>query len=314
MNIRGTLRRANRQVVIKEKGRDSTPALFISHLRKGYHVENDFNSSEIEYYKDRILGAFPGAKIEKAKTEADIQCPDPEGRHENRDSNPSLGVDLKRNGSGVYVVLNCRSQRCNKEEILRSVGLGFSDLYYDSKNGHGKKVLLPGCTLEEYAKHKRLPVDFLTGEEVGLENDTYFCSVRGERVPAVSMPYADEDGNELVEYSRWRTGLFKTTPDVRIRSLPKSKGGKLTLYGRWRREEAIEAGYVLLVEGESDCHVAWYSRNPAFGVPGAGNWRNEWADLLEGIKKILVMVEPDEAGAGLWDKVSSCPSLQGRVY
>jgi hypothetical protein len=276
--------------------------------------KENFTADELKYYENRVLGAFPGRKVEKSAAAHDVQCPDPDCLHSNGDATPSLGIDLKRNGSGVYTVLHCRSQKCNTERVLREVGLGFGDLYFSAESGAGSKVLLPGCTLKEYAAYKSLPVEFLEGDEVGLEDDTYFCPVRGTEVPAVLMPYADEGGRELTECRRWRTGLYKTSGnDIRIRSRSKKSGGRLTLYGRWRLEEAEKAGYVLLVEGESDCHTSWYYGLPAIGIPGAQNWRDEWAGYLKDIGKIIVMMEPDQAGAALWKKVSSCKALRGRV-
>jgi len=48
-------------------------------------------------------------------------------------------------------------------------------------------------------------------------------------------------------------------------------------------------------------------------VPGVDNWRDEWAEHLNGISKIFVMVEPDEAGKKLWRALVSCKTLEGRL-
>jgi hypothetical protein len=125
--------------------------------------------------------------------------------------------------------------------------------------------------LKQYAQYKHLPIEFLTGDEVGLEDDTRWCPVAEEKVPAVRIPYADEEGNELGKCSRYRTGLQKTKPDTRIRAVSKKLGGELTLYGRHRLEEARAAGYVFVCEGESDVHTLWFYAKPAVGVPGAQN-------------------------------------------
>ena len=91
------------------------------------------------------------------------------------------------------------------------------------------------------------------------------------------------------------------------------KGSKTILYGLHKLEEAHDAGYVLLVEGESDCHTAWYGGLPAVGVPGVDNWRDEWVEYLNGISEIFVVVEPDEAGKKLWRTLVSCKALDGRL-
>ena len=84
------------------------------------------------------------------------------------------------------------------------------------------------------------------------------------------------------------------------------------LYGLHWLVDAREAGYILICEGESDCHSAWYRGIPALGVPGVGNWKKEWARYLEGIARILILVEPD-AGKRLWDALNDTKALRGRL-
>ena len=277
-------------------------------------MSNGFAPHEYDYYEN-FLKNFR-ALVRKSETESLVRCPDLEGRHSNGDENPSLSIGLGQNGKGPMIKMNCLSQGCPKEEILSSIGLGFIDLYTPSIRANGSRGTngsakaetvggeLPGCTLEAYARYKNLPVEFLASDEVALEQTTYAGK------PAVLIPYADSEG-EIVLY-RFRTGLEKPKngPDTRMRN---EKGKSPILYGLHRLEEALEAGYVLLVEGESDAHVLWYHGEPAISVPGAKNWRGEWAEHLFGISKILVCVEPDAAGEDLWHEVSSCPSLSGRL-
>lgn len=77
--------------------------------------------------------------------------------------------------------------------------------------------------------------------------------------------------------------------------------------------EAREAGYAVLVEGESDCHTLWHHEIPALGIPGANNWRNEWAGHLEGIERIYIVVEPDQGGAALREKLTAS-GISDRLY
>jgi hypothetical protein len=267
----------------------------------------NFTNEVLEWYRER-LHQFPGEQVLKSSgVDADVLCP------VHGDQNPSLGVDLRQNGKGPQIVLKCRSQGCEWQEILEAVGMKPQDLFYNPlpASEEGKEAgALEGCTLEQYAASKGLPVDFLTGEEIGLRDGTYYCSVKGERVPAIVIPYPDRTGAEVV--TRFRTSLHKANsgPDTRFRW---AKGAKPTLYGLNRIEEAEEAGYVLLVEGESDVHVAWYNGFPAIGVPGVKNWRDEWAEELESIGLILMPVEADEAGEKLWEKLSRCETLKGRL-
>ena len=254
---------------------------------------NGFTPEIIKGY-ERLISRFPGEHRRKSKTDADVICP----VHD--DHNPSLGVDLRHNGAGPKVMLNCRSQGCGYSEILQAVGLRDADLKLQEKNGKAY-----GCTLEAYAASKNLPVEFLTSDDVALEDGTCYVKEVGKEIPAVEIPYADRDGELLNNRYRIAVG-----GDDKFRW---EKGSTTTLYGLHKLEEAHDAGYVLLVEGESDSHTAWYRGLPAIGVPGVDNWRDEWAEHLNGISKIFVVVEPDEAGKKLWENLTACEALEGRL-
>jgi hypothetical protein len=273
-------------------------------------VDNGFSPAEIGFY-EALLDRFPGLKARKGKTECDVRCTNPE--HD--DERPSLGVDLRRNGSGVKALLNCRSRGCGYEDILEGAGLTASDLRfgYGSANGHhpnGDKRpagKVPGCTLQEYADLKGLPVGFLTGDEVALRDVHH----RYYGVNVVEVPYPDETG-EVVAV-RYRTGLHKAPKgedDTRFRWHP---GDQPLPYGLHRLEEVSAAGYVLLAEGESDTHCLWFRGRPALGIPGAENWQPEWARYLDGIGEVFVLVEPGAAGADFWSAVRATAALEGRV-
>ena len=244
---------------------------------------------------EKLLSRFPGEHKRKSKTDADVLCP----VHD--DHNPSLGVDLRQNGAGPKVVLNCRSQGCEYADILRAIGLTDADLKLQEKNA----TTAYGCTLEAYAASKNLPLEFLTSDDVALEDSTCYVKALGREVAAVEIPYADQNGEQVATRYRISSG-----GDDKFRW---EKGSKTTLYGLHKLEEAHDAGYVLLVEGESDCHTAWYRGLPAVGVPGVDNWRAEWAEHLNGIPKIFVVVEPDEAGKKLWRSLVGCYALAGRL-
>jgi hypothetical protein len=255
---------------------------------------NGFTSDVIRWYEE-VLSQFPGERRRKSKIDTDVLCPAHDDHH------PSLGVDLRQNGAGPKVVLNCRSQGCEYADILKAVGLTDADL----KLNGGENVTAYGCTLDAYAASKNLPREFLTRDDVALEDGTCYVRALGREVPAVEIPYADQKGEQLATRYRISPG-----GDDRFRW---EKGSKTTLYGLHKLEEAHDAGYVLLVEGESDTHTAWYRGLPAVGVPGVDNWRDEWAEHLNGISKIFVVVEPDEAGKKLWRTLLSCKTLDGRL-
>jgi hypothetical protein len=124
----------------------------------------------------------------------------------------------------------------------------------------------------------------------------------------VRIPYFGEDGAEVAV--RFRLALEKSPKrDDRFRW---RKGSKPALYGLWQLGQAREAGYSLLVEGESDCHALWYHDFPALGVPGSSSWRSEWAAALDDIDRIYAVVEPDEGGEAFWERLAAS-SLHGRL-
>jgi hypothetical protein len=107
----------------------------------------------------------------------------------------------------------------------------------------------------------------------------------------VRIPYLTEDGTEIAV--RFRIAL-DGDDKFRWKAGTKAKG---KLYGLSRLGRAREAGYVLLVEGESDAQTAWYRGYPAVALPGADMWdESRNAAQLEGLDAIYVLVEPDHGG------------------
>jgi hypothetical protein len=101
------------------------------------------------------------------------------------------------------------------------------------------------------------------------------------------MPYYDSDGNEVARRYRWRL-----TGDKRFTW---ASGSKLHPYGLWKLAEAKAAGYVYLVEGESDAQTLWSYSLPTLGIPGADTFKREWAPYLDGLT-VYLWKEPDRGG------------------
>lgn len=139
-----------------------------------------------------------------------------------------------------------------------------------------------GCTLAAYAETKKLPIEFL--RSLGVREIANY-----QGAPGVRIPYFAADGTEAAV--RFRISL---NGKVRFRW---RKGSRPCLYGAHRTAHLRDDGYVILVEGESDCHTCWLHEFPTLGLPGAGNW-NEGRDaaLLAGVPVIYVVVEPDKGG------------------
>ena len=201
-------------------------------------------------------------------------------------------------GEDGRVLVHCFAG-CTPEDVVAGLGLEMRDLFPPKDAGgrdlprrHATVQGSPGCTLDEYAAAKQLPVEFL--ETVGLTEITYASR------PAVKIPYADEDGAEIAV--RFRIAL---EGDDRFRW---KNGSKPRLYGLNRLGQARELGYVVLVEGESDVHTLWHHGYPALGLPGATLWSEERdAPVLSGLPAIYVVIEPDAGGEAVlnWLRASS---------
>jgi hypothetical protein len=153
---------------------------------------------------------------------------------------------------------------------------------------NGAEEQRAGLTLEQYAAAKRLPVQFL--RSLGITEFTY------EGGPALRVPYRGTAGEELAV--RFRIALEGDRFRWKARSKP-------VLYGIDRLASARQAGSVVLVEGESDCHTLWHHGIPAVGIPGATSWREERdAHHFQGIETIYVLVEPDRGGKAVKEWLS----------
>jgi hypothetical protein len=170
--------------------------------------------------------------------------------------------------------------------------LGRPDLIRKRRTRMRKGATPRGCRLAECAEAKRLPLEFLFAN--GLREISY------QRAPAISIPYFSHDGSDpAIRFRLALDGLDR----FRWR-----KGSRLRLYGLHRLPAAYEAGFVVLVEGESDCYTLWLHDFPALGLPGAGNWDEERdSPLLAELAVIFVFVEPDRGGDALmkWLRRSS---------
>ena len=221
-------------------------------------------------------------------------------------------------GDDGRVLLHCHAG-CTAEAICSCLGMSVSDLFLGGSRatvqGEGDSIENPGtsrlqgpaqgsdnsatpdATLETYAAAKALPVEFLG--RLGLRTQPYLGGT------AVRIPYLDEGGEEVAiryrlrlegdERFRWRTG------------------SKPTLYGLQRLPNAQALESVVLVEGESDAQTLWLHGIPALGIPGATNWRREWAGALGGLGTVFVVREPDNGGASLLRSLLATPDLRDRL-
>jgi hypothetical protein len=227
-----------------------------------------------------------------------IACPYPD----HADENPSWRWDARKarafctcgSLSVLGVLMKVESIGFDLAKIRAAELLGLPDLIRERrtrkrKGGRGNippeqhrnGATAAGCTLAAYAEAKRLPIEFL--QMIGLSQINYQGS------PAIRIPYFGIDDDNPT--ARFRIALHGQT-----RFVWKS-GSKVRLYGLNRLRDALKASYLVICEGESDCHTLWLHDFPALGFPGATNWSEQRdAPLLAEIPTIYIIIEPDDGG------------------
>ena len=170
---------------------------------------------------------------------------------------------------------------CATADVCAAMGLTLVDLAPRSTASRASLPTvrpftgLPSTTLQELAAWKKLPEEFL--KQLGCKE-----VVRGSHT-YVSIPYRGEQGETL-------STRFRHSRDGEKRFSWK-KGSKTHLYGLDRLGDVREAGWVLLVEGESDSWTCWHAGVPALGVPGKSTWHSDWARFFLGLD-VFVWQEP----------------------
>ena len=205
--------------------------------------------------------------------------------HEDR--NNSFSVDLKtgkwhcfaedRGGNFVsfWAELHGVDTKEAYKQILEKYGVAAETPKPAKKE---KATVLEDFSLAEYAFAKHLPEEWLA-KTCRLETR----KDRNNGTAWLYIPYYNAAGEESTyrkRYAhkdfRWRTG----------------SSGKICLYGEWRIPEFANAGYAVMVEGESDTQSLWYMGIPAIGVPGASMFKPEQSSVLQGLK-LYLHHEPD---------------------
>lgn len=192
------------------------------------------------------------------------------------DENPSLTLTLAEDGK---LLVHCHSHDCKFPAIAEALGLEQGDFFPSGTKATGDTGTsdsFEGCTLEQLAEAKGFRVSYL--KDLGLYELPNYNGVK-----AVAIPYRGADGDDPPV--RFRVGM--SGDRFRWR-----KGSRPTLYGLDRLRDVRDAGWVLLVEGESDCWTAWLHGLPVLGVPGKAVWKPEWNPLFTGLD-VFLWQEPD---------------------
>ena len=244
---------------------------------------------------DDLLG-----RLERVRAVPDghmAACPVPKHGKGRGDKNESLSV-TERDGK---ILMRCFGG-CDTEAIVRAIGLQMKDLFC-GEGGTGipantaAQAPRNGCTLEQFADAKRIPVGFL--RTLGLSEISYGGA------PAVRTPAFDADGSEVSV--QFRIALIG---DNKFRFKSGSKAAP------WGTDVVFKhrlAGEVVVVEGFSDYVTGRLHGLPVYALPGASGW-NEQRDAaaLEGLT-IFVVVEPDQGGEALVAQLSTS-SCCGQIH
>ena len=143
----------------------------------------------------------------------------------------------------------------------------------------------------EQTQHNVLTLVDLASDKLLHWKYLLHLGITEQRAGCLQIPYHLPDGTPAPRH-RLRTAL------VAKEGSHWSKGsGEIVPYGLERLEEARKAGYLVLVEGESDCWTLWYHHFPALGLPGVEMVRTLKEAYLTGIDTLYIVREPDAAGA-----------------
>lgn len=215
---------------------------------------------------DHVLSLLKG--VRKSISGWMACCPAHQDRH------PSLSIALGKEDS---VLLRCHAG-CSFHAIVEALGLTPADLFVrpPTKSVSSSQNAL---TLLRLAEDKVLPWKFL-----------FNVGVMDEPSGGVRISYYHQDGTVANRY-RKRTAL--AAKEGSSWSLGQ---GEILAYGLERLSEARKAGFLVLVEGESDCWTLWYHKFPALGLPGAEMSAKLKREYLEGIEQLYVIKEPDNGG------------------
>ena len=232
-----------------------------------------------------VLGRLQG--IKRCGDGYTARCP----AHNDRRNSLSVGE-----GDEGRVLLHCHAG-CSIDMIVQALELEVKDLHQNLA-GKRRRSAAP-ITVDDLAVAKRLPADFL--RSLGLD----------DRPDGVVVSYHLPSGSPASR-NRLRTAILAKNGSVWLFGK-----GKIVPYGLSRLKDAQDAGYLIVVEGESDCWTLWHHGFPALGIPGATMTSKLEREYLDGIDRLYVVQEPDEAAKRFCSGISrqlTQPLWAGRAF
>lgn len=229
------------------------------------------------------------------------------------DKNASFSVDLKTgkytcfacaekgNFTSFYAAMHNISTADAYKAICESYNISNPEFEKKSVSKKAKTKENKSYTLTEYSMQKKIPTEWLE------DNCRLSTGKDRDGTNYLKIPYFDDSLEEVTFRKRYSDKGFKWKY---------GSSGVIPMYGIWKLPYIYKAGYVILVEGESDSQTLWYLNRPALGIPGASFFKEEFIQKLQGLK-LYIHVEPDQGGNTFFQK--TCEKLKeaefsGEVY
>lgn len=261
---------------------------------------------------------FPGAQLTDFDTYTTL-CP------VHNDHTPSLVISDK----GNKTLINCPVCTMNHEthkafmEKLVYMLPNSKDFWKDlvgEKNSNitnektGKWIR--DYTLDDYSKDKKLPIDIL--KTYGCKTEKYINKKGFDTgTQCVHIEYFDVNN----QYLNYRNRVF-IEKEGKSKVISR-KGSNNFIYGLWKVPEYSQkvnpnnqdlTPYLIVCEGESDCHTLWFAGFNAIGFPGCGNFSDiDKAFQEQGIlqymhlfKAIFVVMEDNNGRKALYPPFRKC--------
>lgn len=161
---------------------------------------------------------------------------------------------------------------------------------------------------ETYAPHLGGAEEWLAGRGIELEH----ARSRGLGVVTNPLPGHEPAKGYLAIPYLTRSGPvnfnFRCIQDHNCKEIPnhskywRRKGSGVNVYGVMSIAQADD--WIVATEGEIDA-LTWQQIGvPAIAIPGAENWKDYWANLLEDFSRVYLAEDGDNAGKDLWIAMS----------
>lgn len=159
-----------------------------------------------------------------------------------------------------------------------------------------------------YSPHLGDAAEWLAGRGLDLE----FAASRGLGVVRNPLPGHEPAAGYLAIPYLTKAGPvnfeFRCIQDHNCKEIPnhtkywRRKGSPTNIYGVLSVNQASD--WIVCTEGAIDA-LTWQQIGvPALGVPGAENWKEHWANLLEDFSRVYLAEDGDNAGKDLWIAMS----------